>query len=324
MTSKHAAMLAFAVLAAACGDDEKAHPQQPLEQITEGSPFAQSCNGAAQIGSNYRGAEVEPFVAYDPSDPMHVVGVWQQDRWSNGGSNGLGAAASFDAGATWTKTFPRFSNCSGGDATHGGNYERTSDPWVTIANDGTVYFISISFDQSNQGARNSVLVVQSKDGGRTWSDPTALIADDNPDVFNDKESITADTVDGRHVYAVWDRLTGQLTPRQPIGSGPAWMARATDGVWEPARIIYDPGTDNQTIANIIVVHPDGTLVDVFFQIDMISSSGSPAFVGAVRSEDHGDTWSPLIKIADLAGARVEDKDGVAVRTGGLPTVAVDN
>src|SRR5262249_37706275 len=270
MTPKHAALLALTLTA--CGDDEKPHPQQPLVQVTEGSPFPDNCNGAAQIGTNYRGAEVEPFVAYDPSAAMHLVGVWQQDRWSNGGANGLGAGASFDGGATWTKTFPRFSNCSGGDAVHGGNYERTSDPWVTIANDGTVYFISISFDQSNQGARNSVLVVQSADGGRTWSDPTTLIADDNPDVFNDKEPITADTVDGRHVYAVWDRLTGQLTPNQPIGSGPAWMARATDGVWEPARIIYDPGTDNQTIANIIVVTPDGTLVDVFFQIDMISSA----------------------------------------------------
>jgi len=322
MRVKHAAMLALVL--AACGDDDKPHPRQPLVQITAGSPFPADCNGAPQVGTNYRAAEVEPFVAYDPNDPMHLVGVWQQDRWSNGGSNGLGAGATFDGGATWTKTFPRFSNCSGGDATHGGNYERTSDPWVTIANDGTVYFISISFDQTNLGARNSVLVVESKDGGKTFSDPTALIADDNADVFNDKESITADTLDGRHVYAVWDRLTGQLTPRQPIGSGPTWMARATDGVWEPARIIYDPGTDNQTLANIVVVHPDGTLVDVFFQIDMISSTGSPAFVAAVRSEDHGDTWSPVIKIADIVGARTQDSAGVAVRSGGLPTVTVDN
>ena len=326
MTPKQAVVLALAAFVAlgACGDDKETLPEQPLVQVTAASPFPAACNGPTQFGTNYRGAEVEPFVAYDPSDPMHLVGVWQQDRWSNGGANGLGAAASFDGGASWTTTFPRFSNCSGGDSVHGGNYERTSDPWVTITNDGTVYFISISFDQSNQGARNSVLAVQSTDGGRTWSDPTPLIADNDPDVFNDKESITADTVDGRHVYAVWDRLTGQLTPQQPIGGGPAWMARNTDGVWEPSRIIYDPGTDNQTISNIIAVLPDGTLIDVFYQIEMISSTGSPAYVAVVRSEDHGDTWSPVIKIAPIVGARVQDDAGVPVRTGGLPTIAVDN
>src|SRR5262249_8401278 len=100
MRVKHAAMLALVL--AACGDDDKPHPQRPPVQITAGSPFPADCNGAPQVGTNYRGAEVEPFVAYDPNDPMHLVGVWQQDRWSNGGSNGLGAGATFDGGATWT------------------------------------------------------------------------------------------------------------------------------------------------------------------------------------------------------------------------------
>ena len=33
--------------------------------------------------------------------------------------------------------------------------------------------------------------------------------------------------------------------------------------WEPARSIYDPGQNDQTIGNQIVVLPDGTLVDLF-------------------------------------------------------------
>src|SRR5262249_7019554 len=133
MTPRHAALLALAL--AACSDDEKHLPKQPLTQVTAASPFADNCNGPAQIGTAFKPAEPEPFVVYDPNDPMHIVGVWQQDRWSNGGANGLGVGASFDGGATWTKSYPRMSNCSGGDAVHGGNYERSSDPWVTIAND---------------------------------------------------------------------------------------------------------------------------------------------------------------------------------------------
>ena len=40
---------------------------------------------------NYPGAEVEPHVAADPTNPSHLVGAVQQDRWNDGGSNGLTA-----------------------------------------------------------------------------------------------------------------------------------------------------------------------------------------------------------------------------------------
>ena len=43
-----------------------------------------------KLGStNFPDAEVEPYVAVDPTDPTHLVGSMQQDRWSDGGSNGL-------------------------------------------------------------------------------------------------------------------------------------------------------------------------------------------------------------------------------------------
>ena len=38
---------------------------------------------------NYLNSEVEPQVAVDPTNPSHLVGAWQQDRWSNGGAHGL-------------------------------------------------------------------------------------------------------------------------------------------------------------------------------------------------------------------------------------------
>jgi len=72
----------------------------------------------------------------DPKNPSHLVGAWQQDRWSNGGSNGIGAAASFDGGATWTRSTPRFSRCARGDAGNRGDYDRATDPWVAFAPTG--------------------------------------------------------------------------------------------------------------------------------------------------------------------------------------------
>jgi hypothetical protein len=39
-------------------------------------------------GTNYVNAEVEPWVATNPKNPTNLIGVWQQDRWNNGGAHG--------------------------------------------------------------------------------------------------------------------------------------------------------------------------------------------------------------------------------------------
>jgi len=51
------------------------------------SPFATCTVGGP--GTNYVNSEVEPFVAVNPTNPSNIVGVFQQDRWSNGGARGL-------------------------------------------------------------------------------------------------------------------------------------------------------------------------------------------------------------------------------------------
>jgi hypothetical protein len=63
----------------------------------------------------------------------------QQDRWSNGGAHGLVAGITHNGGTTWTETFAHFSECAGGTAANGGDFERSSDPWVTFAPNGDAY-----------------------------------------------------------------------------------------------------------------------------------------------------------------------------------------
>jgi hypothetical protein len=54
------------------------------------------------LGStNYPDAEVEPYVAVDPTNPSHLVASFQQNRRSDGGSIGLTNVVSTDAGAHW-------------------------------------------------------------------------------------------------------------------------------------------------------------------------------------------------------------------------------
>lgn len=305
---------------AGCGDN-LFDPFVSLVRVSGQTPFAGGCGGGQQ-GTNFGSVEVEPWVAVDPTNPAHLVGAWQQDRWSNGGANGIGVAVTFDGGATWSTHTPRIGRCAGGTAA-GGDYQRTSDPWVTFAADGTVFLSALGFDATTP--RSAVLASRSTDGGASWSDPVVLIADDDPDVLSDKEAITADPTDPGRVYAVWDRLTGQTHPTALTMTGPTWFARTTDGAWEPAREIYDPGPDAQTIGNVIAVLPGGTLVDVFDLITQASSMAPSNMLAVIRSEDHGLTWSRATVIAPMRGIGVQDPDsGVVIRSGtDLPQVAVD-
>ena len=57
-------------------------------------------------GVNFPGAEVEPWLEVNPTNGANVVGVYQQDRYSNGGSKGMTAAVSFDGGVNWAPMWP--------------------------------------------------------------------------------------------------------------------------------------------------------------------------------------------------------------------------
>lgn len=310
------------VLLSGCGDDLR-YPFADLTQVSGASPFA-ACADATH-GSELRvSQEVEPSIAVDPHDPAHLVGAWQQDRFADGASRGLVTAASFDGGATWSTSPLRFTRCAGGVFGAVGGYMRASDPWVTISSDGTVFAIGLITD--DRTTTTGMLVARSADGGRTWGDPEPLVLESDPDAFNDKDSITADpTIPGR-VYATWERITGVTTPTQPIGTGPAMFTRTTGAApFEAPRAIYDPGVDAQTIGNVIVVLPDGTLVDVFDRFLMASSMSPTVDIDVIRSTDHGDTWSAPVVVAPLDAVGISDpKRGHFVRNGeGLPSIAAD-
>jgi hypothetical protein len=305
-----------------CGDNAFPDPFVGLVRVTDESPYVEACAGA-QSGSNFPGIEVEPSIAVDPQDPLHLVGAWQQDRWSNGGANAIGTAVSFDGGATWTRGAPRLSRCAGGDASNGGDYDRVSDPWITFAADGTAFLSALAFDPTT--AHSTIVASRSTDGGLSWSDPTVLRTDSDADVTNDKESITADPSDPGRVYVVWDRLTGLAHPDEPIGTGPIWFARTTDGAWEPARPIFDPGSNAQTLGSVIIVLPDGTLVDAFNLITDADSDHSVNTLAVIRSTDKGLSWSAPILIAPMTGVGVRDPNNqLPIRSGDiLPEIAVD-
>ena len=294
------------------------------------SPVAGGCTGLATgnvIGTNFANAEVEPFVAVHPTIANFLLATWQQDRWSNGGARAVVSAVSSDGGVTWTPTMHPMSRCGGAGAGSPGDFERVSDPWVDIAPDGTLHMMGLAFNGGAllAGSTSAMLARRSTDNGRTWSLPATLVRDGDG-FFHDKNTLTADPLDARFVYAVWDRLDTR-------NNGPSMLARSVDGgaSWEAARIFYTPrpatGTgSSQTIGNRIVVATAGpargVLVNVFMQIDTVAGNQTSR-VAINRSSDRGATWSAPVYIAEQRTVGTRDAiTGQTIRDGAiLPTIA---
>jgi hypothetical protein len=317
-------------------------------QVTGTSPFVPGCAGAGHdpTGNLYENGEVEPWVAVDPANPNNISGNWQQDRWSDGGSHGLVANASTNGGASWNgETFADFSRCPlfahYGDADAqepGKEFDRASDPWVSWGSGSRLHQIALTVSQPEfgLGLNAGILVSHSDNFGATWSHPQVLKQDSGGNVLDDKESLTADAARG-YVYAIWDRLevpnghANLNATENAIGyRGPTWFASSADNGdnWSVARKIYDPGEVNQTIANQIAVEPDGTLVDVFLQINNFKNShGSRGDnVAVMRSSDHGATWSKPVFVSKLVDQTVRTPgDGLPLRTGDIaPDIGIDS
>jgi hypothetical protein len=295
------------------------------------SPYA-SCSNNSQTGTNYVNAEVEPWVAENPASSSNLIGVSQQDRWSNGGAHGLVAFSSFNGGTTWGETTLPFDACAPGTPS-ALQYERASDPWVSIGPDGTAYAVSISFNNTNNN--NAVAAATSTDGGKTWGNVRGIIADNEPNFqfFNDKESVTADPVHAGVAYAVWDRLEAPNgNPDANLHTrafrGPTFFAKTTDGgnSWSTPKIIVPfIASNQQTIGNVIVVDPRNDTLYDFFDLIKPPISPSPFNVAFIKSTNGGDTWTQPQIIASLQTVFVSDPNtGQAVRTGDiLPEPAID-
>jgi hypothetical protein len=298
---------------------------QGLVLVSATNPYA-DCTVGVGTGRNYVDAEVEPQLAIDPANSNHLVGAWQQDRWSNGGAHGLVAGFSFDGGRTWDESSLPFSQCAGAAAAP---YERASDIWVSIGPDGTVYANAISFDGSTN--RNAVTSATSSDGGVTWENLSVLFPQTTAQVFDDKNSITADPVRAGVAYQVWDTLILATdkpddNPHTQAYTGPTYFAMTRDfgKTWSTPRVIVDTKNRQQTIGNVILVDPrTDTLYD--FMDLILPPNPPPALldnfnVAFVKSTDGGATWSAPQVISKLGTVTVTDPNNVDPVTGGAARI----
>jgi len=304
---RRATVAVTAMLAAACGGGgggSSAPPSAPpvasTTQVSGASTLAPTCglaiaNAAATPPEAYAvNSAVQPQLAASPVNPLLLYGLYEQDRWDAIGARAIVFSDSKDGGVSWSTvaTLP-FSACGGG-AGPGAAYDRASDPSIAIGPSGTIYASALAFNAAGflaTGGSSAVLVTRSTDGGATWQAPTVVISDvgtaPGPYFFNDRDAIAADP-NGPDVYLLWDQISSDST-----ASMPTYIAHSGDGgaTWSPATPIYQPGSSSQTLNNQPLILPNGHVVDIF-TVETTGLSFGGAQLVAIRSANHGASWSP--------------------------------
>jgi hypothetical protein len=335
-----AALAATAVMAAlapaALAADYAVGPPVPASAPV--SPLLNPCPFQAETATqeNFEDTEVEPLVAVNPINPDNVIGVFQQDRWSDGGAHGLLAATSFNGGASYARDWPEFSACS--DKPETPQFEhlpRATDPWVSFDAAGRAYQVGLPIVDGSLTGESAITTSYSDDGGLTWTAPVDVTRANDPTgvTFLDKQSVTADPYHPGRAWVTWiegdlpgenisfDKLTHAFSYR-----GTPMSSYTTDGgnTWSPPRAMTSANVYAQ--GNQIVVEPDGTLVDiqaVLFKGAGIQPNANATYMAVMRSTDGGRHWSSPSKIAPLGTVGVS-ADERPLRVGDyLPDLAVD-
>jgi Neuraminidase (sialidase) len=302
------------------------------------SPFMDPCvyQGETDTQTNFKNTEVEPQVAVNPTDPSNVIGVFQQDRWSDGGAHGLTAASSLDSGSNYFTSWAEFSACSDKPETPNFEHlERATDPWVSFDSAGRAYQIGLPITDGSLVGESAVTTSYSDDGGIHWSPPVDVTRQDDPAgaIFLDKQSITADPYHPNRAWATWiqGNLPGENISFSKLSHafsyrGTPMVARTTDGgqSWSTPKPMTNANLYAQ--GNQIVVLPDGTLVDIqaiLFKGSGVQPNLNGLYMAVMRSKDGGVHWSSPTKVAPIRTVGVA-ADGQPLRVGDyLPDLTVD-
>ena len=269
---------------------------------------------------------VEPDVAVNPRNAANAVAAAHDGRFPDGGAVAISVAWTKDSGRHW-----HHSPAPGVTTATGGQFDRASDPVVAFGPDGTAYLSILAFDVTS--CDSAVVVLRSRDGGRTWSRPQTAHFSDTCTFSDDKNWLVVDT--GAHsahrgrVYQFWTPfLFVDEAETQFIGSPQAVRWSDDKGrTW--SRTVFLTPRDHGTQNSQPMIGADGSIVDTFNDygvggaapdlapgaaperstsgvhvrrpgaLAMTAPIDATGPIEAVTSTDGGRTWSSETEITNL-------------------------
>jgi BNR/Asp-box repeat protein len=221
----------------------------------------------------------EIHLAANPRNPANLVGG-SMVRIQEMNTETVVAYASFDGGKTWSATL-RFNDSF---------YH--SDPAVAFDSDGTAYFLQIT-NTNDREPKYSTHLYRSKDGGRSWLEPTII-------PMLDRHYVAVDDGAGKHQGSVYINgvSTREVRVQRSRNRGVSF-----DG---EVKAAVAPSTRMNAGLSQLVVLSDSTLVIPFADLELPipDVDGSPtrsnAALKVVTSIDGGNTFSEPVTIAPIA------------------------
>lgn len=228
-----------------------------LVRVSSGDPFANCIIGGNGSGRSYRSAEVEPWIADNPANAANLVGVWQQDRWSDGGDGTV-----YSVRLPFDPLIARADTLDPSDDKESVTADPNRPGWAYTVWDRLedIFPPCPAAGAAVAGAP----IVQGHDRSQRQSRAARATAQAAP--------------------------AGSASPCPGVFTGPTFFSRTTDGgkTWSKPRPIVPTGGNEQTIGNVIVANTQtGALFDLF---NFINAAGENN-IQMVVSTDHGAHWS---------------------------------
>lgn len=246
----------------------------------------------------------ETSIAISPVNPnvMVFAGI------DISGDARVGIWRSEDGGVTWSDEQLPSLTTSGGTT-----YNRSLDPVVVAAKDGTFYLAELLEPGPKGTLQGSLIgVSRSSDGGRTWTDPVVVVQRDlnaTPTPLDDKPWITVDPDTGTLSVARAYFLTNGPTP---VGLPTIEVAQSTDrgDHWSTPRPIR---TDDLQLTQIVSAGGGATYLSYD---DYTSANAYTVRASADGGATFGDEAKAIVD-PDIQGWLMDNTTTLAVTTHSL-------
>jgi hypothetical protein len=281
--------------------------------------------GACVNNAGYNNHRSESWIAVDPTNANHLVGMSKFFFDPLFYLFHLGAYVSSDGGKSWTNAVVPGFDCQSDPAN---SWTDTTDPIVAFDASGTIYSNMLPFSFTYDSAGNQVwnvipndaiFIVKSKDGGNTWKtanqgQPLAIYTSSGLGVTADKQWLAVDTNPQSpnlgNVYFGWTLFSGF--------SSEIWFSRSTDaGEHFSAPVMLSTASNDGPFNTYIFLGTaaDGTLYITYNSFP--SSTFPESDIWVLKSTDGGKTFAGPQKavsyrvLSTLELANTTFRDGIS-------------